>query len=256
MHRTYLFVLAFGCAGAVGLEARAQQNPNIKNLQDALQYLKSDKSTDRAFALATMGLMKADAKSASKEIVTAYFDGNADVRKAANLALMNVNPDLYKPVVALATSDDYDAKVQAVKDLAKLGGDAAPTVPALLRFLKDAKPEDKIDTVKTLLDIAPKDPSLASALTEMALNDSDVKVRDAALRALPNTADAPDQTKVALAALNAAQTAEAKINAIAVLGSIGKGNADVSTVLKGYLNDPSAQVREAAQKALKAVQGQ
>jgi hypothetical protein len=228
------------------------QDPNVKNLKDCLDYLKSDKSTDRAFALATMGLMKGDARSASKEIVTSYFDPNPDVRKAANLALMNVNPDLYKPVVALATGDDYDAKVQAIKDLAKLGVDAAPTVPAMLRFLKDAKPGDKIDTVKTLLEIAPKDASLAPALTEMALRDPDAKVREAALKALPMSADASAQTKTVLNVLNDAQTPEAKINAINVLGAIGKDNADVNAILKGYLNDKSPQVREAVQKALKA----
>jgi HEAT repeat protein len=253
MRRICLVIVILGLAG--GVARGQQQNPNIRDLKEALQYLKSDKSTDRAFALATMGLMKADAVTASKEIVTSYFDGNADVRQAADLALMNVNPTLYKPVVALARGDDYDAKVQAVKDLAKLGLDAAPTVPALLNFLKDARPGDKVDTIKTLMDIAPKDPSLAAALTQLALKDSDPKVRDAALNALPKTTDASAQMRIVLSALNDAQTADAKVNAIGVLGSIGKGNADVAAVVKNYLNDKSPQVRMAAQKALNALQG-
>jgi HEAT repeat protein len=244
-----LMIFGFGLAGWHG--TAHGQDPNVKNLKDALDYLKSDKSTDRAFALSVMGLMKGDAKSASKEIVTSYFDANPDVRKAANLALMNVNPDLYKPVVTLATGDDYDAKVQAIKDLAKLGTDAAPTGPAMLRFLRDARPADKIDTLKTMLEIAPKDPSLAPVLTDMALKDPDAKVREAALKALPMTADAAAQTRSVLSVLNDAQTPEAKINAIGVLGAIGKGNADVDAILKGYLNDKSPQVREAVQKALK-----
>jgi HEAT repeat protein len=250
-----LVVMILGLVWTGGFARSQQQNPNIRDLKEALQYLKSDKSTDRAFALATMGLMKGDAATASKEIVTAYFDSNADVRQAADLALMNVNPNLYKPVVALTRGDDYDAKVQAIKDLAKLGADAAPTVPAMLNFLKDARAGDKIDTVKTLLEIAPKDPALAAALTQVALKDSDPKVREAALNALPKTADAAAQTRIVLMALNDAQMPDAKVNAINVLGGIGKDNADVAAVIKGYLNDQSPQVRAAAQRVLTALKG-
>jgi HEAT repeat protein len=253
MRRIGLLAVTLGIALS-GLQARAQDNPNIKDLKDALEYLKSDKSTDRAFALATMGLMKGDARTASKDIVKGFFDSSPDVRQAANLALMNVNPDIYKPVVTLATSNDYDAKVAAVKGLAKLGTEAGPTTPAMLSFLKDAKPGEKVEIIKTLLEVAPKDESLAPVLTQLALKDSDEAVRQAALKALPKSADAAGQVNTVVAALNGAQTPEARITAIGTLAAVGKGNQEVVVLLKGYLADTSPKVREAAQKALKTIQ--
>jgi len=234
--------------------AQQQENPNIKNLRDALDYLKSDKSTDRAFALATMGLMKEDAKSASKQIVAGFFDSSPDVRQAAALALQNVNPPLYKPVVAL-TGNDYSAKVQAVKDLGALGADAAPTVPALLGFLKDARATDRVEIIKTVVEIAPKDESLAAVLAQLALKDPDAAVRASALKNLPGTANPASQLQTALDALDAAETPAAKMDALNLVGTIGKGNQDAATILKNYLNDSSPQVREAAKKALTRLKG-
>lgn len=256
MRRLLLLALMTVLAGAA-LEGRAQQvqNPNIRDLKDALDYYKSDKSTDRAFALSVMGLMKGDAKSASKEIVKGFYDSNADVRMAADLALKDVNPPLYKPVSTLATSTDYDAKVQAVKDLAALGKDAAPTLPALMGFMKDAKGTERVDIIKTVTSIAPDDPALAPLLTQAALKDSDPAVRAAALLLLPKAPGSADQVKAALGALNDAETPNAKIGAIGVVAATGKGNADATAILKNFLNDKSPQVREAAQKALKAMQG-
>lgn len=252
--RKLLAILVVASCGLLGQNQRYPAADQVF-LPDALEYLKSDKSTDRSFALATMGLMGKDAASASRLVVKAFFDTNADVRQAANLCLKNVNPPIYQPVVDLATSKDYDTRMKAANELAKMGKDAAPTVPALLEFLKDgAKPGDRASIVKSLGDVGAADKEITPMIAQLAIKDPDPAVRLAAMKALPKMSDSGGQLGVVLEAAAKDKNMANRVEAITVLGTIGKGNQDAIKVLQGMLNDAAPQVREAAKKALANVQ--
>src|SRR5262245_37552260 len=80
----------------------------------AKDYFKSEKATDRAFALSTYGMLKEFAKPASREIVGGLFDTDKAVRQAATLALPDVNPTIARPVLTLVNREaEYEDRQAA-----------------------------------------------------------------------------------------------------------------------------------------------
>jgi HEAT repeat protein len=234
-------------------QAAQSQTPEIRDLNDALKYLKSDKSTDRAFALSVMGLLKDDARSASREIVQAYFDSDKDVRVAADLALKGANPTLYQPVTDLVNGA-YEKRVDAVDALAKLGKDAAAAAPALINFMKDAQPAERGTIIRALTSIAPNDKTLAPLMVQWAIKDQSADVRKAAMKALPALADAGDQvTAITDLINNNENSALDRERAVQVLAVFGPGNPDVVKTLQTLQTNPTPQVRDAAKMALEEI---
>ncbi|MBY0522498.1 MAG: HEAT repeat domain-containing protein [Gemmataceae bacterium] len=257
MRRVHFTALVLGLVLIASSQQSRAQQKEAPSLDDCLTYLKSDKSTDRAFALSTMGLMKKDALSAAKLIVGSYFDSSPDVRQAADLALKNVNPDLYKPVTSLVQTQNYDARVQAITDLAKMGKDGAAALPAMVNFFKDgAKGTERAAVVKAMGEVGLEDKAFTPEMAQLALKDPDPAVRQAALKALPKMADAAGQMPTILSAVANDKTPANRIEAINVLGVVGGGNKDAIKSLQGVVADQNqpAAVREAAKKALMKVQ--
>lgn len=185
-----LVVLSLVCPAA------SAQNPllnpaltNAQILANCRQMFRSNLSTDRSFAIATMGLMGSDARGASRDIVLAFLDPAAAVQEAANLAMPQVNPPLYQPIKNILntgnTADAYRARLSGVQDLAALGADAEPALPILLNFMNGAQPTDRPQVVAALAAVGYRDADTVSRLYGLLSGSPNQDVRIAAQQALP-----------------------------------------------------------------------
>src|SRR5262249_8988628 len=99
----------------------AQTVPNSpKDINDAIQAVKSNDPVMRAAGLSFVALLGPDARAATRDVVNLLFDSNKDVRYWAYQALPNVAPTLAEPVIALVNSTDEDQRFQALQKLAAL----------------------------------------------------------------------------------------------------------------------------------------
>jgi len=217
---------------------------------EALKYLNSNDPVARAFGLFTLGIAGKEAGPASREIIAALTDPNADVRKQAATTLTAVNPTLATPVLILAQSDDYAKRMQAMQDLSKLGKDASAAVPALVAFLNQAKDSDKAKVIQSLTQVGATDKKLTALMTTWALTSTDPAVRDAALQGLPKMAGAADQVGAALKVLQNDASVQNRLNAAGVLGALAKDSREARQALESLTGDKSPQISGAAKKAL------
>jgi HEAT repeat protein len=247
--RTFVF-FAVLAAALLARPALAQQN-NQDTYNAALKSLQSAQPADRALGLVGLALIGTDGIGASREVVAALFDSSDEVRKQAATALSSVNPTLAGPVLTLVNGTDPDRKAQAVQALSKLGKDALPATPALLSFLGQAKGTEKTDVVKTLAAIGGQDPAMTAQIGALALKDADPVVRQAALQAIGKMSDPQSQVNVALDILNTDRTAQNRVNAAILLGTVGKGSTAAMQKLEAVAGgDLSPEVQAAAKKAI------
>ena len=220
--------------------------------QDALNYLKSSKSTDRSFAIATLGLIGPNAVAASKQIVGGLLDDSPAVRQAARVALPQVNPTISGPVLAVVQGQTPQDRMAGVQELSKLGVNGAAAIPALLSYLQQAPAADKVAIATSLATVGAKDPELPQLLANMALQDQDPGVRAAALLALPKLPGKGSAVDIFTNALNTSRDGALRAAAInGLLLTAAQGNPDAIAVLKGVQkNDPNPQLREMAKQAL------
>lgn len=226
----------------------------VKDLQAALQALKSRDAADRAAGMYFLAEYGRESKAYSRDIVSGLLDPSPDVRKWAALGLPRANPDVAGPVLNLVQSKDYDKRKEAVQALAQLGEKGGPAVPALLAFLKDAQPSDRADIVKTLTTVGAKDSALPAVLVNMAVSDPDPAVRAAAAKGIPRM---ENHQAVAQAYAGLLQDPDPARRS-AVLTSLAdldlKDTTHIVPVLQQALRDPSPTVRETAKKALDKLQ--
>lgn len=259
MRKFLMIVAVFGGLFAIEPAVYAQNNPN--DLPSALDYLKSDKSTDRAFALSVLGLLGGDAVSASKQVVQSYFDSDSEVRRAASLALKDVNPPLYGPVQTLTAASDpanvnlYSNQLQALQALSNLGAAGSAALPALLAFMPRMAAADQAKLVGVVATCAPNDPEARAALVNWALTSTNPAVRAEAMKVLPKVNDSAAVIDTFLTALNREKDPKRRIEIIGGLSGIGRGNPQVKRTFEGLLADRDPNIRKAAKDALAKLQG-
>lgn len=237
---------------AVFNPARSQTVPNSpKDLSDALKAVKSPDPVERTAGLSFLALLGGDAKVGSRDVVNLLYDTNKDVSDWAKLALPKVNPPLAGPVFTLLNSKDEEARLQAIAELAKMKGAAAPAIPALMRQLKN-EGGDKVAAIQALGAVGAKDPALSTTLINLALKDPDPKVRAAAYQALPNMEDKTGAVTVVTGMLKNTDPAQ-RSTALNGLGHFAKGNPMLIQIIRNSLEDPSPTVRETAKAVLAKV---
>ena len=120
---------------------------------------------------AVLALLGGDAKVGSRDVVNLLYDTNKDVSDWAKLALPKVNPPLAGPVFTLLNSKDEEARLQAIAELAKMKGAAAPAIPQAL--LKQLKPGGRL--------IAPVGPAHGDQSLVLVAKQSDGSARERAV---------------------------------------------------------------------------
>ena len=234
----------------------AQIKPgDLKDYNGAVKAMRSDKAPDRAAGLSFLALLGKDAKGASREVVSALFDGDAEVRKWAGTALGKVNPELSTPVLNLVRSEDYATRVAALEELSKLGDAAGPSVPALRKFLEKAEPADRAKVVKSLSAVGAKDSDLAELFATMAVRDADPDVRKAATQGLTKQTNPRGGVDFFTGLLGARETdPKQRAAAITVLIEVGNDNPEAVKQLQELTKNESPMVRAAAKQALEKIQ--
>jgi HEAT repeat protein len=250
MRRLFLIValLAMLFAGQPGSHAQVKPG-DLKDYNDAMRALQSSSAPDRAAGLSFLALLGGEAKGASKEVIGALFDGNADVRKWAATAIGKVNPDIAEPVITLVQGQDYDARVAALDRLAKLGNNAGPATGAVLAFMQQAQGGDRVSVVRALSAIGANDPKLGSTLAKMALDDPDPKVRVAAAQGIAKQKDPQAALEFLTSAFNKTNDPKQRLAVVTALGDSAKGNPQAIKLLEDL---GRADKTPAVQAAIKA----
>jgi HEAT repeat protein len=250
MRRLFVLVALVGVLLAGQPGSYAQVKPgDLKDYNDAMKALQSSSATDRAAGLSFLALLGGEAKGASKEVIGALADGNADVRKWAVTAIGKVNPDIADPVITLVQGQDYDARVAALDRLAKLGNNGGPATAAVLAFMQQAQGADRVSVVRVLSAIGANDPNLGSTLAKMALDDPNPKVRTAAAQAIAKQKDPQGALDYLASAFANSKDPKQKLAVVAALGDSAKGNPQAIKVLEQLGRTDKTPAVQAAVKA-------
>lgn len=239
-----------------------------KDINDAMSYFRSGKSTDKSFALATLGLVGAEAKKSgnqqlaqylaktgSKATVEGMLSTDPAVRQAAGGAIGSVNPAIAGPVVALVNGKSYEQRLQGMRELSTLGPTGVAAVPALLSFLKSARPEDKAGVIQSMASVGARDPQVADLIATMAVKDADPNVQKAALASLAKMPGGGSSVGVFIATLQTETDVRLRLAAVSGLAAIARSNQEaVQELQRLATSDSNAAVQQQARTALAALE--
>jgi hypothetical protein len=272
MRGTILAAILAGLALLAPQQTLQGQNRKdyYKDINDAMSYFRSNRTTDKSFALATLGLVGAEArksgdrqlaqylaKTGSKATVEGMLSTDASIRQAAGGAISTVNPTLAGPVLALVNGQSYEQRLQGMRNLAELGPSAVAAVPALLSFLKSAKPEDKAGVIQSMATVGAKDPQVADLIAVMAVKDSDPNVQKAALATLTTMPGAGSSIPIFVGTLQNEQDPRLRLSAVQGLAAIAKTNPMAIQELQRLASsDPNPAVQQQARTELARLQTQ
>lgn len=175
-----------------------------------------------------------------------------------------MNPDLHQFVVIIAADKDPRRRSDAVRGIGKLREEGAPAVSIMLRLgqswsTKDGRAilhgQGGVDIVMTLTAIAPDDRAVATALIGWLHRSWDAEMRKAAAQALPQTSFAKEAVNGLTLSLRTDPVDFVRLAAVQSLGEIGSDAKEAVKALEVAKVDSSAAVREAADVALKKIQG-
>jgi HEAT repeat protein len=149
--------------------------------------------------------------------------------------------------------NDAQLRKTAVEMLGRFKELAADAVPALAKALSDKNVDLRIAAGGALARIGPQ---AKGALPEIrkALKDGDANVRNRAIDVLAKLAsDAADGVSDLMECLRTEKVLENRVAAIKALGLIGPAAKDAVGLLTDYTTSANAEVRKAANEALKKI---
>jgi HEAT repeat protein len=257
---------------AAGLEAKALMQQKLAPL---LKDLKDKSAATRQKALEGIADLGPDAADASEAILSMFSDRSPAVQQSALDALEKVNPTLHKPILTLVVDKDAVPRVQAISQLQKMGKDAKPAVPLLLRLYQaqvadprqfnpgllcdlilaavgDIDPDnrDYIDLVLSVVS-SPRQPIAGPGGIGSGAPSRDKAIVMAMRLVKDGHLDASKLVKPLIAAMADPQV---EVQAINALGALGADAKDALPALKRLKADPQQAVRDAAADAVKKIE--
>jgi HEAT repeat protein len=247
-----------------GLQALAAADAKAaiqEKLAPLVKDLKDPKPAVKAKALEGLADMGPDAADASEAILALLADRSPAMQQAAMDALEKVNPSLHKPILTLLVDRFAPNKSNAIIRLSKMGADAKPAMPTLLRFYQiQLVAGDGSTSVRaggysyTLLTaMNSRDPDNAEFQNAILAHVSADAVYIPILSDLVknNHLDAAKAVKPLRQAL-AERTC--RLQAIMALGDLGPTAKDALPELKQLKNDSDQATRDAADDAVKKIE--
>ena len=218
----------------VGQYSRYQQGHSLGYWVRALGGTDPGVRRRAIFALGAMGPDAAEAAPALGTILTGDLD--AEDRHQAALALAKMAPASGAAVPDLARALDGDeepaVRMNAAFALGRLGGQSRPAVPALIRTMERRANRTNVDTFNC-------------TIQEMA-----------ALALGRATAGGAEGVAPLTEALAAARTADKRRAVVRALGEVGPPARAAAPRLRALLADDSPEVRNAAEEALRKIEGE
>jgi HEAT repeat protein len=259
--------------------AEEQKAKTLEKLAPLLKDLKDKNPAVRQKAIESIAEMGADASAASEQLINALNDKAPAVQQSALDALEKVNPALHKPVLTLLVDMNFQTKMDAVKELGKLGSDAKPAIPLLLRFYQSQSQYDPrnpypywqhwcgVEILVSLnaIDSESKD-FLATLTNAISINKEsthpqrngflDSKVRQKAIDLALELVKSKklDASKTVKPLVSALADKSCRVQAIKALGELGVDAKDAIPDLTKLKTDSDKDTREAAIDALKKIQ--
>ncbi len=160
--------------------------------------------------------------------------------------------DLARGALVAGLSDrNPKVRLASVDALETMGDAAAPTVPALVRALKDPDRFVRWAASRTLGKLAPRRPDLAvPVLAGMLQPDEDLSVRLSAANTLSLFGPTAGAAVPALTRALGSRDSEVRVAALKSLESVGTDAVPALTAITGRLRDSNTQVRTEAARVL------
>lgn len=244
-------------------DERAKAEPT-KKLDVLLRDLKSPVPSARVRAATAIGKLGDGATEATGPLCAALVDRHHTVRQAASESLEKVNPEFRIVVFPIAADGDVTKRGASLAKLREMGRDARAALPVILyryraaieqsRRLNNAGPEASA-CFQTMFLIARDDKTVAELVVALATKSEFADLHKQALEYLPEV-DIGDPKRIIgiltdLVRTDADSNKAIAINQLAEFGRKAKSALGVLRVAKG---SPSAEVREAATKAVAAIE--
>jgi HEAT repeat protein len=250
-------------ASATALEKMHQVRPDLRDAVAALTDAVKDPSEEvRAAAVRTLTQLGLDALPAVPSMIDLVKDKKAGrfSRGNAALALVRIAPtdDKVLPALVEVLGDKEAPKgvlVDAARAVGVLKREGADAVEALGALLSDSDTDVRRAAATTLGLIGQPARRVLPAL-QKAVKDPDKEVRGQAIHTIGKLGkDAAEAVKVLAEAVTADKNTEVRLAAIQALAEMGDAAKDALPALMNATNDPKKDVREAAQEAVKKIQG-
>ncbi len=211
----------------------------------------------RLFAIAAIGEMGSDAKTAVPSLVSALQDSPLAIRLKAIEALTEIGASAKAAVPELRSvlnnkDSDDDLRQAAVKALGSIGASAKAAVPDLINALNDPSEAVRIQTINALPNLGAE---AKAAIPELVptLSDSSNEVRLAAIGALARFGQDAKPTVKALAQLLADPDRQIRLNTTMTLSRLGVDASDAVPALTQALGNSDRNTRSLAAKALGSI---
>jgi len=233
-----------GTAWALGRMGPAAESA-VPLLTETLTSKHVSVRRNAAWALGNLG---AAAKPAVPGLLKTLDDEDATVRVNAAAALWKIDRHA-KAIPALAAAlgrETESGPCQAATALGSLGSDAEPAVPALVDAFRHADADVRRGAARALGEIGPP----AVHALRRALDDPNVEVRRNAVEAFRWMGE-PALPELISALKNAMPPV--RRSAARSIGRLGNAAKTAEAALVEAVNDPDAEVRDAAAKALGAI---
>ena len=194
--------------------------PALLPLIDALGDKEKDKEVHR-LALEAIGNLGADGKLASGDVAALVADPDPATRKAAGVALAEIDPGAALPAYtrALFAKDD-GVRLDAAEFLVALGPGARSRSADLMTALRDKNPAVRLKVAHALTLADPTTTAPVKPLTDL-LSSKDVAVRREASAGLAAIKAVPRDAIPALTLALKDDDATVRTNAVTALGPLG-----------------------------------
>ncbi len=208
----------------------------------------------RLFAIAAIGEIGADAKTAVPSLVTALQDSRPEIRLKAIEALADIGASAKAAVPDLRTvlkDKDSDDKVRqaAAKALGSIGINAKAAIPDLINALNDPSEAVRVQTVTALPNLGPDAKAAISELIPV-LSDSSRSVRLSTIESLARFGQDAKPAVPPLAQLLSDPDRQIRLATTITLGKIGTAASDAVPELTKALANSDRTTRSWAAMAL------
>jgi len=267
-----LMVMGWSVCYLSSVDAQPKGKGDTESAIDKLaKDLRNPNRNVRLKAVQKLGQLEgADKDRVSKLLCDAILDPEPTIAKTALQLLENVYPELYKYIVVIVLDESYSNKIQAIRELSKMGTKARPATRLLYKVIISSNPlqSDLVEACfDALREMEAYDLETLNFMKDIILT-REIKYRDRiiyisedykilALEYLVEWADTDQLKRKELIPLLKVglgyREGELLMKSIEISGSYGELAADLLPLLKEHKLSSNAKIREAASKAVEKI---
>jgi hypothetical protein len=214
---------------------------------------------NRIKAAESLGAEGANSQWAAADLCAVMLDRNLKVRQAATEALQKINPQLSAIAVPLIVDESRETGVEQLLKVCAKGDDFEALSPIVLyRFRRitgpDGSPEEAEVCLQALFDCGRRDKEIVEVIATTATKSTMTPLRARALGLLPELGIKDSKRVVTILTLALKTDCDAnKLIAMQALVKLDKPALAAKDALRKLKGSPNADVRQAADETLKAI---